>query len=97
MKYVLGIVLLLIALPFIVKVVIMCYLIYKHYFINMANSKYPISFEMLYNILRNPNSQPQQREETERKPMGFAGTFFVEQAKNDKSEIIKDNSKKDKR
>lgn len=55
----------------------MIYLIYKHYFISAANSKYPISFPGLFKILHGSKNQDQLL--NGRKPIGFAGTFFTEQ------------------
>jgi len=69
---------LLVALPFIVKLTVMSYLVYKHYFISMANSKFPIGFKQLFNLLH--GDRKHREEEGGRRPIGF-DTTFTEQDK----------------
>lgn len=61
-------------MPFIFKIGLLFYNLYKHYFIRAINSSYPFHFEHLSFLF----GHKEREEREERKPIGFDTTFTDE-------------------
>jgi hypothetical protein len=73
MKWIfLGLVML-ISLPFLVKLIYMSYILYKHYFFSAINSKYPIPHKFLSKLRKG-----EEEEEQQPKRIGFDTSFTEE-------------------